>query len=174
MADLAHRNEGREYPASRTAWGAIWIGVFTFVAIGCLASWGRLFASSANPNATAPVSGISVGTGFWATILTIIAMYVAGRVTAHLTGRVDRSARVMHGMAMFGLRDFCRVVTLILSGSALSAATGIAGGPHSSYMLTVFADIGWLGFVSLFFGWLAALGGASHEPTSQAETRTTS
>ena len=94
------------YRASRTNWGAIWIGVFSFVAIwsvfGMLGE--AIFASSANPNAAQPVSGMSVGMGFWAVILTIIAMYVAGRVTAHFADVADRTGRIIHGMAMFGLR----------------------------------------------------------------------
>ena len=164
MADLAYRNEAFSYPANRTAWGAIWIGVFSFVAIwsvfGILGE--AIFASSASPNAAHPVTGMSAGMGAWATILTIISMYVAGRVTGHFSEIDDRNGRIMHGMAMFGLSVIAVIVMVILSGTAISGGSGVPGGPHSSYMLTVFADVGWIGFVSLFLGWLAAMGGAAH------------
>ncbi len=123
-----------------------------------------IFASSANPRAAAPVTGLSAGMGVWATILTIIAMYVAGRTTAHFSNAVDRAGRIWHGMAMFGLSVIAVVLALIFGGAAMSGGAGIAGSTHSPYMLTVFADIGWIGFVSLFLGWLAAIGGAVQGP----------
>ncbi len=147
-----------------TSWGAIWAGTFAFIAIwavfGMLGE--AIFASAANANAAEPVGGMSVGMGFWGVILTIIAMYVGGRVTGHFSNAVDRGSRLMHGMAMFGLSVISFVIVAILSGTALSGGSGLAGGVHSSYILGVFADLGWIGFFSLFLGWLAAMGGAAH------------
>lgn len=175
MADVAFRNEGLSFARSRTPWGAIWAGMFAFVAIwsvfGLLGE--AIFASAANPNAAAPVSGMSVGMAIWSVILTIIAMYVGGRVTGTLAGVVTRHEGTLYGMAMFGLSVIATIMVVILGGVALSGGTGVAGGPHSPYMLTVFSDIGWIGFVSLFLGWLAAMGGAAHA-ASQTETRTAS
>jgi len=163
MADLAYRNEVPARVTDNVSWGAIWAGMFTFVAIwsvfGILGE--AIFASSANPQAVQPVTGMSAGMAIWAIILTIIAMYVAGRVTAHLSGVIDRGSRIIHGIAMFGLSVIAVVVTVILSGVALSGGTGLAAGPHSPYMLTVFADVGWIGFACLCLGWLAAMGGAA-------------
>jgi hypothetical protein len=111
--------------------------------------------------------------GVWAVILTIIAMYVAGRVTAHFADVADRNGRIMHGMAMFGLTVVSVILLVILSGTAISGGNGLPGGTHSSYMLTVFADIGWIGFVALFLGWLAALGGAAHGAIGSSNVGTT-
>jgi len=181
MADLANaRNETyineTGVGGNRTSWGAIWAGTFAFIAIwsvfGMLGE--AIFASSANPNAAQPVGGMSVGMGIWATILTIIAMYVGGRVTAHFSNAVDRNGRIMHGVVMFGLSVVSFVVVAILSGVALTAESGVAGGgPHSSYILTVFSDLGWIGFASLFLGWLAAMGGAAHGTLARRATATT-
>lgn len=172
MADIAYRDEGLSFANSRTPWGAIWAGMFAFVAIwsvfGLLGE--AIFASAANPNATAPVSGMSVGMGIWSVILTIIAMYVGGRVTGALAGVTSRNEGMMCGMAMFGLSVIATIVVVILGGAALSGDTGVAGGAHSPYMLTVFSDIGWIGFVSLFLGWLAAMGGAAHAARTQVRT----
>lgn len=163
MADLIYRNQGTLYPAERTCWGAIWMGVFSFVAIwsvfGMLGE--AIFASAANPNAQAPAAGMSLGMGIWAIVLTVIAMYVAGRVTAHFSNIGDRTGRMMHGMAMFGLSALAAVLIVILGGSAITGNAVIQGSTHSPYMLTVFADVGWTGFIALFLGWLAALGGSA-------------
>jgi hypothetical protein len=139
MADVAIRNEGLSFAHSRTPWGAIWAGMFTFVAIwsvfGLLGE--AIFASAASPNAVAPVSGMSVGMGIWSVILTIIAMYVGGRVTGSLAGVVTRHEGSLYGMTMFGLSVIATIVVLILGGTALNGATGVAGA-HSSYMLPCF------------------------------------
>ena len=169
MADIAYRNEGLSYSRSRTPWGAIWAGLFAFVAIwsvfGLLGE--AIFASAANPNVANPVSGMSVGMGVWSVILTIIAMYVGGRVTGALAGITTRHEGVMYGMTMFGLSVIGTVVVVVLGGTALNGV-GVSGGPHSPYMLTVFSDIGWIGFFSLLLGWLAAMGGAAHAARTQA------
>ena len=170
MADLTYRNEALASPWGCAAWGAIWAGMFSFIAIwsvfGMLGE--AIFASSANPNAAQPVSGMSVGMAFWSVILTIIAMYVAGRVTAHLSGVIDRTSRIMQGMTMFGLSVMAVIATLILGGTALSGASGLAGGTHSPYMLTIFSDVGWIGFACLFLGWLAAMGGAAQQNVAKS------
>lgn len=164
MADLAYRNEGLTYVRGRTDWGAIWAGVFCFVAIwsvfGLLGE--AIFASASNPNAANPVSGMSVGMSIWAIILTIIAMYVAGRETGRLAGVANRHDGLIHGMIMFGLSVVSTIVIVVLAGATLSGGTGITnGGAHSPYVLSVFADLGWAGFIALLLGWLAAMGGAS-------------
>jgi hypothetical protein len=170
MADIAFRNQDVYSVNRSTNWGAIWIGMFTFVSIwsvfGMLGE--AIFASSASPNAASPVGGMNVGEGVWATILTIIAFYFAGRVTAHFADISDRTGRIMHGMAMFGLSVIATVLVVILGGTAMSGGAAVPGSTHSPYMLTVFADIGWIGFVALFLGWLAAIGGAAHGPFGRA------
>ena len=174
MADVANR-----FPvyAGEPSWGAIWAGVFSFVAIwsifGTLGE--AIFASAANPHAANPVLGMSTGMEVWAVILTIIAFYVAGRVTAHLSAAaVDRGGRIMHGMAMFGLSVVGVLLMVVIAGTALTGGTGAAASAHNSYVLTVFSDIGWAGFVALFLGWLAAIGGASHGPLTRATISTSS
>jgi len=150
--------------SGRVSWGSIWAGTFAFVAIwsvfGMLGE--AIFASSASPNAAEPVAGLSAGMGIWVTILTIIAMYVGGRVTGHFTNYADRGTRLLHGIAMFGLSVVAFVILAIFSGTALTGGASVPAGAHSSYILTVFADLGWIGFASLFLGWLAAMGGATH------------
>ncbi len=173
MADLAYRNEGLPYVRSRTDWGAIWAGVFCFVAIwsvfGLLGE--AIFASATNPNAANPVTGMNIGMSMWGIILTIIAMYVAGRETGRLAGVATRHDGLIHGMIMFGLSVVTTIVIVVLAGATLSGGVGITGtSAHSPYVLSVFADLGWAGFVALLLGWLAAMGGASTGVTKKTAT----
>lgn len=172
MADIAYRNDTVVYGPARVSWGAIWAGVFTFSAIwavfGALAL--AIFASNANPNATAPVTGQSVGMAIWSIILTIIAMYVAGRETGRLAAVTTRHDGLIHGMIMFGLSVVSAVILTALAGAVLSGGNGIQGTTaHNGYVLGVFADLGWSGFVALLLGWLAAMGGGSQGVAKKIE-----
>jgi hypothetical protein len=162
MAEVAYQGESIVM-ARRTDWGAIWAGVFSFVAIwsvfGVLGF--AIFTSVANPAAAQPVTGMGVGLGIWAVILTIIAMYVAGRETGRLAAVPNRHERLIHGMIMFGLSVVAVLVVTALGGIAFPGNATATGGVHSSYVLGLFAGMGWIGFASLFLGWLAAMGGAS-------------
>jgi hypothetical protein len=160
MAQLAYRDENTVL-LRKTDWGAIWAGVFTFVAIWTVfGSLGMaIFASSANPTTARPVLGMSVGIGIWAIILTIIAMYVAGRETAHMATVNNRHDALLHGMIMFGLSVIAAIVVTTIGGSALNS--GAQNVNSTPYVFTVVADLGWIGFASLFLGWLAAMWGAA-------------
>ena len=142
MADLAYRNESAKF-VRRTDWGTIWGGVFTFMAIwsvfGALGL--AIFASTANPNAPRPVLGMRVGLGIWIVVLSIIAMYVAGRETDRLAAVNNRHDGLIHGMMMFGLSFAAVMVLLEIGGISLTDGAAVAG-PHSPYVLTVLADLG--------------------------------
>ena len=100
MAEI-DRNER----VGRTDWGAIWSGVFTFIAIRFIfgALGFAIFAASASPNAAHAATGMGIGIGIWVVILTIIAMYFAGREASHSTTVGNRSEGMRQGMIMFGL-----------------------------------------------------------------------
>jgi len=161
MADLNYAQENVTV-SSRPNWGAIWAGMFTFVAIwsifGTLGA--GIFASSANPGAASPLAGMNVGLAVWSVILTIIAMFVAGRVTAQLAGITNSRDGMLHGMVMFGLSVAGVLLIAVIGGSAFGNIQ-VSANTHNPYLLGAFADLGWGLFVSLFLGWLAAMGGAS-------------
>lgn len=162
MATAAYRNDIAVAP--RTNWGAIWAGMFTFAAIwsvfGTLGE--AIFASSATARAAHPIVGMSIGEGLWIVILTIVSLYVAGRITGNLAKVTTRGEAAIYGLIMYGLSFVATLLLVVIGGTALNGGAGVAPGAHSSYMLTVFADLGWVGFFSLFLGWLAAMGGAAH------------
>jgi hypothetical protein len=159
MAALENQNAALARP--HVDWGAIWIGVFTFFAIwsvfGLLGT--AIFSSAANPNAARPITGMGVGMSIWAIVLTIIAMYVAGRETGRVAAVGNRHDGLIHGMAMFGLSVVAALLIVVLGGSVTTAGT--VGTAPSPYLLHVTSGLGWAGFISLFLGWLAAMGGAA-------------
>src|SRR5689334_11235987 len=144
MADI--RTENVTYMRIRTDWGAIWAGVFTFIAIwsvfGLLGM--AIFASAANPQAANPVTGMSVGMAIWAIVLTIIAMYVAGLETGRLAGVTNRHDGLVHGMIMFGLSVVAALVITVLGGNSLTGGMGVQGTSHNPYLLDVFSGLGWI------------------------------
>jgi hypothetical protein len=131
-------------------WGAIWAGVFTFLAIWavfgslCLA----IFAGSTNLN---------IGLSIWGIILTIIAMFVAARTAVKLAGLNGSGESLAYGMIMFGLAITSALVAVVIGG-ALFGDT-VLNSTQGSFLGT-FSQYGWALFVGLFLGWLAALGGA--------------
>ncbi len=160
--DVAYRGANVALRKS-TDWGAIWAGVFSFMAIwsvfGALGL--AIFASNASTNAARPITGQGWGIAIWSIVLTIIAMYVAGRETGRLAGVDNRHDGMIHGLVMFGLSVVGVLVLLTIGGSAINGGTGVGGNVHNGYALTIMSGLGWGGFLSLFFGWLAAMFGAS-------------
>ena len=146
-------------PVGFPNWSAIWAGMFTFIAIwsvfGLLGA--AIFASVANPNAANPITSMGVGIGIWAVILTIVAMFFAGRTTGRLGGRTNA---IMSGTVTYGLSVTAALVIAILGGLGLGALATTSGLTHSGYFAGALAGLGWTGFVALFLGWIAAIGGA--------------
>lgn len=167
MADLAYTNENILLHRSGTDWGAIWAGMFTFIAIwsvfGLLGM--AIFAGAANPGATQTLTSMGIGMAIWAVVLTIIAMYVAGWETARLAASTTRHHGLIHGMIMFGLSVVATLLVTMVGTFGLSA-TEAAGAAHSPSLVSVLTGLGWVGFFALFLGWLAAMLGAASGATS--------
>jgi len=173
MASMNTQSEIIEVQA-RPNWGAIWAGTFTFIAIwSVFGSLGLgIFASNASASANQPVLGMSAGMAAWSIILTIIAMFVAGRTTGRLAGIANSREGMFQGMVMFGLSVTATLLIVVIGGNAFSS-TNVAAGPHSSYVIGVFTYLGWTLFVALFLGWLAALiGSATAHKTFPTRTAT--
>jgi hypothetical protein len=135
-------------------WGAVWGGLFTFVAI-----WSIFeilgFAIFGSAGAIESFQHMGFGMGIWTIVLTIIAMWVAGLETAKLGRLQGRTEGAMHGMVMFGL-SVAGVLVLLASGGML-----FAGNAVTAHNATVLNSSEWIGFLSLILGWLAAMLGAA-------------
>ncbi len=158
MEEIRLQNENVALTPGRANWSAIWAGVFTFITIWTV--FGMLglaiFTSAANPNAPHPITGMGAGEGAWVIILTIIAMYVAGRVTGHFAAISNQRDGVIHGMAMFGLSFVAFVIVLFFVG--LSVAYSSPG--RATLGLNFYSAFGWASFLATLLGWLAAMAGA--------------
>lgn len=151
MADLSYSVSNKIQRT--TNWGAVWAGVFTFIAI-----WSTfemlgiaIFSSSAS---TGTGSGIDVGTAIWTIILSLIAMYIAGRATGHFAPVTDRYEGLIHGMMMFGLSVVAVLVLAELGRTVTNNNLNARG-------LTLSSALDWMIFGSLVLGWLGAMTGAA-------------
>ena len=173
MADITY--ESARVPATRRRvdWGAIWGGVFTFLAIwtvfGVLGL--AIFARAAGAATAKPLLGMGVGPAIWAIVLTVVAMFVAGLETGRLAGVTNRRDGMVHGLMMFGLSVVAFVVLASLGGSTVTS-TEAGGTVQSPYVLAIFAELGWGGFIALFLGWLSAMWGASSGVERKAQIST--
>lgn len=150
---------------SHTRWGAIFAG--TFAALAVWATFGALgmaiFANIANPNAPRPLTGMPVGEGFWIVILSMIALYVGGRVTGALTDAETKGDSIIHGFVMFGLSAFAAIlITTMLAGSSSVSAVPSASAAHSPSVLTDIADGGYVIFIALVLSMCTAVWGSLH------------
>ena len=145
------------YPQTRLSqacqWNAIWGGVFVFAAIwSVFETLGvAIFASSASNAAR----GMSAGMATWTIVLTIIAMFVAGRQTSRMAALPTRNDGLIHGMMMFGL-SVVGALVLFAIGNA-----GTTANLQPLVNLRLVMGTGWTGFMALLLGWLAAMWGAS-------------
>ncbi len=140
----------------RTNWSAIWGGVFVFAAI-----W-TVFESLALAifGVPAAISSAGAGLAIWTIVLTIIAMYVAGVETGRLASVGTRRDGLVHGLMMFGLSTVSVIVLTVLWNTVFNYGAG-ANVLRIAAASTFTSGELWTGFLSLFLGWLAAMGGAS-------------
>jgi hypothetical protein len=121
-----------------------------------------IFSSNANPNAARPLTGMPVAEGFWIVILSMIALYVGGRVTSALADVRTRGEAVTHGFVMFGLTTFAAIlIATMLTGTA-TAGTTATGTIHSPYVLGTVAVSGYILFSALILSACTAIWGSMH------------
>ncbi len=141
------------------SWPAIFAGTFVFLAIevtfGVLGM--AIFASAASPSSAHPVTGMSAGIGIWLVILSIIALYFAGRAATAISGTTDSHIGMYHGLTTFGLSVFTSIVVaaLALGSTTIAPASAVhAAGPAT--VADVVATAGYWLFVALLLGMIAA------------------
>jgi hypothetical protein len=165
MAEEVYPTTLPENALARSSWGAIFAG--TFAALAVWATFGALglaiFSSNANPNAPRPLTGMPVGEGFWIVILSMIALYVGGRVTASLADVRTKTSGVIHGFVMFGLSTFAALlISAMIAGSATMTTAAATGTTHSPYLLNTIAGGGYIIFIACLLGGCTAMWGAAH------------
>lgn len=162
-----------EYPVAPVQRSFSWTGIFagTFLFLAIEATFGVLgvaiFASATNPNAANPVgAGISAGLGIWMVILSIIALYFAGKLSARLSGAPTRNLGMYSGLVTFGMCIFTAVLIAALAlGATVSGATGIANAGPVRVADIITTGGYWL-FVALVLGMISAVMGGMHGASS--------
>jgi hypothetical protein len=150
-------------------WSAIFAGMFAFLAVeatfGVLGT--AIFASAVNPNAAHPVTGMSAGIGIWMLVLTVISLYVAGRIAGHLSGATRKFDGMYHGLVTFGLCIFASVLTAtMILGSTASAASASVTASTATLGSIISTGGWWLFFSLLLGGWAAMVGASNAIPTN--------
>lgn len=147
------------------SWSGIFAGTFMFLAIeitfGVLGL--AIFASASNPGSVQPVStGIHWGMGIWMVILSIIALYFAGKLAARLSGAPSRNSGMYAGLVTFGM---CIFTTVLIAALALvgtvGGQTGVAyAGPYR--VADILSTGGYWVFVALVLAMISAASGGIH------------
>lgn len=149
-------------PANRTfSWSGIFAGTFLFLAIeatfGILGT--AIFSSVTNPKASNPV-GIGIGLGIWMVILSIIALYFAGKLASRLSAAATRNIGMYAGLITFGMSVFTSIlITALALGSTLGSTIGLVGPARLADVLIINGY--WL-FAALVLGMIAAAFGGIH------------
>ncbi len=153
MAETPLQNELAYSKRRPSDWGAIWGGVFVFTAI-----W-AVFESLAL--AIFGTANMGPGMAIWTIVLTIIAMYIGARQTSRLAAANTKNDGLMLGMMMFGLSFVSALVLTTLTSLVLGYGATTTAGTHGLWAIGLTHGMAWTGFLTLFLGWLAALGGAT-------------
>ena len=116
------------------------------------------------------------GVGSWTVVLTIIAMYIAGLETTRMAGISVRHDGLVHGLMMFGLTFVSITELSLLAGSVLKYVSRTAGNALVIWGSGLTSGEAWTGFLTLFLGSLAAIGGGccrrAPSPLGTAASRT--
>ena len=156
-------------PARRIySWSGIFAGTFVFLAIestfGLLGA--AIFASAGNPNAAVPTTpGLSIGLEIWMVILSIIALYFAGKTSSKLLFRAtDRNLGMYHGLVTFGMSVFATIFVISMSLVGAVATTRLGGWLFAAFVLSMIAAA---------LGGMHGVGSAATPAPSQERTTST-
>jgi hypothetical protein len=152
----------RRVPA--ISWGSIFAGTFVFLAIevtfGLLGM--AIFATAANPRTAHPVGGMSVGIGIWTVVLSIVALYFAGKCASRLSGAIDRNSGLYHGLVTFGMSIFAVILVAALTLGSTVPGNASLSQVGNSGLESMIATSGWWIFIACLLGMIAAITGGTH------------
>lgn len=117
-------------PAARpVGWGAIFAGTLTAVGVWLLlhllgVSVGLVAIDPDNPST---LRAIGIGTGVWALIAPLLALFVGGLAAGRLAGPLTRLTGAIHGMVVWSLTTVTAMVLVGLAAGSLLGAIGAAG-----------------------------------------------
>ena len=158
-----------EYPAMLANRKFSWSGIFsgTFLSLAIEVTFGVLgvaiFTEAINPHSTNPIGpGIGIGSGIWMVVLSIIALYWAGKLASAHSAPTTRNSGMYAGLVTFGM---CIFTSFLITAIALGGSFGLHGSVASTSAITV-ADFivtgGYWLFAALVLGMISAASGGIH------------
>ena len=162
-------------PICRLSWSGIFSGTFLFLAIE--ATFGILgvaiFTQAMSPNTAAPVApGVSIGSGIWMVVLSIIALYFAGKLASRVPGSITRNAGMYAGLVTFGMCLFASfLITSLTLGNNFRLQANMANASGAAIADFIIVGGYWL-FAALVLGMIAAASGGIHGSISANRGRT--
>ncbi len=103
-------------------------------------------------------------------VVSIIAQYFAGRAAGHLSASVRKLSGLYHGLVTFGLSCFAAVLITSMALSSTAGPNVNAANPAlypASSLLDVAAKGGWLLWIAMILGGIAAcIGGINAVPSA--------
>lgn len=113
----------------RISWGSVFAGAIVGLAIlAALTLLGVSIGFGVIDPATDdnPLSGVGIGSAFWAVLIMIASFFIAGFVSARLFGQPETTTAMMHGVTVWS------VVTVAIIWLAGTAVGGLIGGTVST------------------------------------------
>lgn len=159
-----------EYPANPVprafSWTGIFAGTFLFLAIEATFT---VLGLAIFPFAS---GGMHWGIGIWMVVLSIVAMYFAGRLGARLSGASNRNSGMYAGLITFGM---CTFTVIVLTAAAFSSTSVANAG--LTHLAQVMSAAGYWTFVMLVLAMISAgiggsLGAGSGKLRAKAQART--
>jgi hypothetical protein len=120
----------------RVSWGSLFAGFFFGFGI-----WMLLLALGAgigfaafDPRQIESWQGLGIGFGIWGVISGIVAMFLAGWLTARLSGAGSRPAGMLHGAALWGFMIVAGlwIATMAVTQTAGTAAQAVGGAAQAA------------------------------------------
>lgn len=146
-----------EYPVVPADRGFSWSGIFagTFLFLAIESTFGVLGVAIFG----LPLVGTrnSIGIGIWMVILSIIALYFAGKLASRISGAVTRNIGMYDGLVTFGMSILASV---LIVGTLLRNAVG-GGAVSLRFSNSTIAGGYWL-FVALVLAMISAASGGIH------------
>jgi hypothetical protein len=149
----------------RSSWSGIFAGTFVFLAIeitfGLLGA--AIFATpNGNSAAGGTVTSMNAGMGVWMVVLSIIALYFAGRAASHLSRCFTRLDGMYQGLVTFGMSIFASILV-----AGLAVGNSMAANANVVRPMDAIAANGYWLFVALLLGGIAACLGGAHSVVRQ-------
>ncbi len=151
----------------RLSWGAVFAGLAIATALQIVLTLFGFAFGLGNYNAGGE-KALGIGTGLWALVSLLIALFLGGTTTGRLAGRLTRTDGFLHGALLWALST---LLTVYLLSRGIGALVGTAFGAVSSVVGTAASAVA-TGAASAAGGAASAAAGALSNPSNDSTIRT--